>query len=71
MITSWKTTLFGVLAACWGIGDGIIAQLAAGAAIDWKTVIGSLVVAGLGFFAKDHNASNATAPGPSQIVTKP
>lgn len=53
---SWKTSLF-------GLGGGILNILANGGftapdgKFDWKTLVVSARIAGLGIFAKDHNVT--------------
>ena len=63
-MTSWKTSLIGVLA-------GIINYVAAlgpnlpTTGKDWGTVLLSAVLAALGFASKDANVSNAPNPMPT------
>jgi hypothetical protein len=51
MLNSWKTSLFGIAA-------GAFNMLANGT--NWKQVLVSLGLAGLGMLSKDHNVSGGT-----------
>jgi hypothetical protein len=58
---NWKTTFFGALAAIMLILDGPVQQLAAGQPVDWLKVGFAIVVALIGYFAKDYNVSGSGA----------
>jgi hypothetical protein len=54
---NWKTTLFGALAGMMVILDATVQQLATGAPVDWLKVGLGLVLALVGYFAKDFDIS--------------
>ena len=50
MLTNWKTTLCGIVAA-------VAIALQAADWTNWKTLLMAAATAGLGFVAKDHNVT--------------
>lgn len=78
MLTSWKTTLGGLLAGL-PIGIDAIVQAANGGALVGKTGAQLLLAIGLillGAYSKDHNVTGGTTPNtavtnpPSPVITK-
>jgi hypothetical protein len=69
MNSSWKTTLFGVLAALPSFLHGMGVSVGHVGSGDWLTFTQGIMVAVLGLVAKDGDKSNAPNPlAASQVV---
>lgn len=51
MFKNWRTTLF-------GIGGGVLNMFANGT--NWKQILMSVAITGIGLLAKDHNVTGGT-----------
>ena len=59
---NWRTSLFGVLQLVVGTAVNYYQSLAPGAAFDWKTLAGQVVVAIALLLTKDANVTGGTIP---------
>ena len=58
MTGSWKTTLFGCLAAVMVA----IAPILQSGTVDWKALVIAALIAAFSFVAKDHNVTGGDTP---------
>lgn len=63
---NYKTTLAGLIGAICIALEPVVQKIITGGTIDWsgetKNIIGAVVVAALGYFAKDHDVTGGTRP---------
>jgi hypothetical protein len=55
-----KTTIIGIIGALWLAIQPIISNGTFNFSTDWKNLIGAVIVAALGYFAKDYNTTGGT-----------
>lgn len=62
-ITNWKTTVLGIAAGALNV----FANYTQTGKFDWRTLVMSAALAGLGWFAKDNNVTGGTTPNSGSL----